>query len=170
MVVEDGVDKVGIPEVSRRAGVRDSTIYRRWQTRENLVVDALLAVSERLLQAPDTGSLHGDLRAFAIELIDYLRTPLGDGLTRSLAFLPESEATRPARNEFWSSRLRELRPMLDRAIERGELSPDADGRLLLELVVAPIHFRHLLTREEMDHTLADRLAGAAIQALHTTPS
>lgn len=34
-VTEQGVENVGIPDISRRAGVRDSSIYRRWGTREN---------------------------------------------------------------------------------------------------------------------------------------
>ncbi|MCV7192726.1 TetR/AcrR family transcriptional regulator C-terminal ligand-binding domain-containing protein [Mycolicibacterium brumae] len=169
MVIEGGVDKIGIPEISRRAGVRDSTIYRRWQTRENLVVDALLAASQRTLRVPDTGTLHGDLSTFASELIDYLNTPLGDGLTRTLAYIPESEATRQARETFWASRFQEILPMLARATERGELPADADGRALMELLVAPIHFRHLLTRQPADHAFAERLATAAIQAVQTAP-
>lgn len=169
-VIELGVGKVGIPEVSRRAGVRDSSIYRRWGTRENLLVDALLAASEHSLRVPDTGSLHGDLTAFASDLIDYLDTPLGDGLARTLASIPDSEDTRSARDEFWASRLQTLLPMLTRAIERGELPPDADGRVLIELVIAPIHFRHLLTRERTDHALAGRLATTAIQAVRTNPA
>ena len=170
VVVEHGVDKVGIPEISRRAGVRDSSIYRRWGTRENLLVDALLALSERTLRVPDTGTLHGDLSTFASELIDYLNTPLGDGLTRTLASIPESDETRQVRETFWASRFQEVLPMLTRAAERAELPPDADGRLLIELLIAPIHFRHLLTREPVDHAFARRLATAAIQAMHTTPS
>ncbi|MEN0140333.1 MAG: TetR-like C-terminal domain-containing protein [Rhodococcus sp. (in: high G+C Gram-positive bacteria)] len=169
-VIELGVGKVGIPEVSRRAGVRDSSIYRRWGTRENLLVDALLSASEHSLRVPDTGSLHGDLTAFASALIDYLDTPLGDGLARTLASIPDSEDTRSARDEFWASRLQTLLPMLTRAIERGEVPPDADGRALIELVIAPIHFRHLLTREHTDHAFASRLATAAIRAARATPT
>ncbi|AHH20046.1 transcriptional regulator, TetR family [Nocardia nova SH22a] len=169
VVVELGIDKAGIPEISRRANVRNSSIYRRWGTRENLIVDALLAASERMLRVPDTGSLHGDLSAFASELIDYLNTPLGDGLTRTLASFPESEETRSARETFWASRFQEILPMLTRATERGELPPDTDGRALIELLIAPIHFRHLLTREPTDHELASRLATTAIQAMQTVP-
>lgn len=168
-VIELGVDKVGIPEVSRRAGVRDSSIYRRWGTRENLLVDALVSASEDSLPVPDTGSLHGDLTAFASALIDYLGTPLGDGLARTLAFIPDSEGIRSAREEFWNARLQTLLPMIARAIERGEVPPDVDGRILIEFVIAPIHFRHLLTREHTDHALASSLAATAIRAAQTTP-
>ncbi|WP_440713849.1 TetR-like C-terminal domain-containing protein [Gordonia sp. FQ] len=167
-VIELGVGKVGIPEVSRRAAVRDSSIYRRWGTRENLLVDALLGASEHALRVPDTGSLRGDLSAFASDLIDYLNTPLGDGLVRTLASIPDSEDTRSARDEFWTSRLRTLMPILTRASERGEVPPDVDGRILIELVIAPIHFRHLLTREPTDPALVSVLVDTAIRAAQTT--
>ena len=94
VVVEHGVDKVSIPEISRRAGVRDSSIYRRWGTRENLILDTLLAASERLLAVPDTGTLHGDLTNFACELISYLDAPLGHALARTLASVTDWELTR----------------------------------------------------------------------------
>jgi hypothetical protein len=40
--------------------------------------------------------------------------------------------------------------MLDRAIERGELSASVDQRLLLEALIGPLHFRTLLTGEPID--------------------
>ncbi|GAB11003.1 putative TetR family transcriptional regulator [Gordonia araii NBRC 100433] len=87
-----------------------------------------------------------------------------------LAFVPDSEETRSARETFWASRLQAVLPMITRAIERGELPPDVDGRALIELLIAPIHFRHLLTREHADQALVGRLATAAIQAAQTVPA
>ncbi|GAB2548832.1 TetR/AcrR family transcriptional regulator [Nocardia heshunensis] len=164
-IAEHGVDHVGIPDISRRAGVRDSSIYRRWGTRENLVLDALLAYSERLLPTPDTGTLHGDLTAFATELAVYLATPLGQGLARALAYTTDTEATASARTTFWSTRFRATAPILTRAATRGELGPDADARLALELLIAPIHFRAMLTREPADADFIDRLATSVCRVL-----
>ena len=165
VVAEDGVDKVGIPEVSRRAGVRDSSIYRRWGTRENLILDVLLAASERVLPVPDTGTLHGDLTAFARSLIDYLDTPLGHGLARALAYVTDSEEIGEARKAFWANRYRATAVMIDRAVARGEIPPDTDARMAMELFIAPIHFRNLLTRERSCTEFADQLATYVIRAL-----
>jgi AcrR family transcriptional regulator len=165
IVAEQGVDKVGIPEVSRRSGVRDSSIYRRWGTRENLILDVLLAASERTLPVPDTGTLHGDLTTFATALIGYLDAPLGHGLTRALAFVTDTEEIGRARKRFWDSRHRAAEVMISRAVARGELPPDADARIAIELLIAPIHFRNLLTREGSDAELAGQLATYVIRAL-----
>jgi AcrR family transcriptional regulator len=164
-VAEHGVEKVGIPDISRRARVRDSSIYRRWGTRENLILDVMLAASEHTLPMPDTGTLRGDLTAFAVQLIAYLDTPLGSGLARALAYVTDSEEIGEARKAFWTARYRATEPMISRAIARGELAPDADGRMIIELLIAPIHFRNLLTREHSDAELAEQLAKYAIRAL-----
>jgi AcrR family transcriptional regulator len=168
VVAEHGVDKVGIPEISKRAGVRDSSIYRRWGTRENLILDVLLAASERTLPVPDTGTLHGDLTAFAVELIEYLDTPLGEGLLRALPFVTDSDDVSEARKTFWETRYRAATTMISRAVQRGELPPDTDARFAIELLIAPIHFRNLLTREPIDTRLANQLATHVIRAMRPT--
>jgi AcrR family transcriptional regulator len=165
VVEEGGGDKVGIPEISRRAGVRDSSIYRRWGTRENVILDALLAASERTMPVPDTGTLHGDLTALATALIDYLDAPLGQGLVRALPFASDSEEINEARKAFWDARYRATESMFSRAVARGELPPDIDGRIGVELLIAPIHFRNLLTREPVDAEFASQLATYVIRAL-----
>jgi AcrR family transcriptional regulator len=165
VVAEQGVDKVGIPEISRRAGVRDSSIYRRWGTRENLILDALLAASERTLPVPDTGTLHGDLTALATALIDYLDAPLGRGLLRALPFITDSEEISEARKAFWDTRYQATEAMISRAVARGELPPDTDARITIELLIAPIHFRNLLTRERIDAEFAKQLVTYVIRAL-----
>lgn len=165
LVAERDVDVVGIPEISRRSGVRDSSIYRRWGTRENLIVDALLAASEGTVPVPNTGTLHGDLAAFATALIDYLGAPLGRGLARALAFVPDSKADAEARKTFWAARYRETMLMISRAVDRGELPPDTHARMAIELLIAPIHFRNLITHEESDAEFANQLATYVVRAL-----
>jgi AcrR family transcriptional regulator len=164
VVAEYGVHKVGIPEISRRAGVRDSSIYRRWGTRENLILDALLALSERSLPVPDTGTLHGDFTAFATALITYLDAPLGHGLARALPFVTDSDEISQARKSFWDRRYHAAKVMISRAVARGELPPDTDARIALELLIAPIHFRNLLTGEQTDAGFAGQLATYVIRA------
>jgi AcrR family transcriptional regulator len=167
VVAEDGVDKVGIPEISRRAGVQDSSIYRRWGTRENLILDALLAASERTLPVRDTGTLHGDLTALATDLIEYLDAPLGRGLARALPFFTDSEEISAARKTFWETRYRATEVIISRAIDRGELPADTDAQIGIELLIAPIHFRNLLTHQQVDAEFAEQLATYVIRALQS---
>jgi AcrR family transcriptional regulator len=165
LIDERGIDKVSVPEVARRAGVHDSSIYRRWGSRENLVADALLAHSAQVIPTPDTGSLRGDLAAFATSVAAYLSTPLGRSLTRTMAFINDSEATASSRRTFWQARYQAAAPMIERAVERGELRAHADPRLVLEILIAPIHFRLLSTREPLGADFVTDLVDFVMRAL-----
>ncbi len=162
VVLEVGVEKVGIPDISRRSGVRDSTIYRRWGTRENLVLDVLLTGSGRTLPVPDTGTLRGDLTAFASALDDYLQSGIGQGLLRALASIADSPEIAEARDVFWRQRFEAVEVMFSRASARAEVAAEVDARTAIELLIGPIHFRHLLTRQPCDAGFIDNLVTTVI--------
>ncbi|MFJ4773835.1 TetR/AcrR family transcriptional regulator [Streptomyces uncialis] len=156
-MAEHGPDAVSVPEIARRAGVHETSVYRRWGTREHLVIDALLDYSEEQLPLPDTGTLRGDLIAFANSLAAYLDTPFGKALARSMAAADDGQALGESREEFWTSRFDLARTMIDRAVARGEIPEDTDPAFVLETLIAPLHFRALLTRRPIDRHLTGRL-------------
>src|SRR5258708_479650 len=82
---ERGLDKLTVADIAERSGVHETSIRRRWGTKEGLICDALLNNSEQYLPIPDTGSLREDLAAFASELAAYLTTPLGKALIHAMA-------------------------------------------------------------------------------------
>jgi AcrR family transcriptional regulator len=150
-----------VSEVADRAGVHETSIYRRWGTRENLLIDALLDATEGL-RVPDTGSLRDDLTAYAQDLADFLATPVGHALERTLAVAGDDPDTRAARDRYWASRSERSQQMVVRAVERGELPDTVDPRLLIEMLVSPVHFRVLLTREPVDPAMPARLVDALL--------
>jgi AcrR family transcriptional regulator len=174
-VAAGGADTVSISEIARRAEVHETSIYRRWPTREHLVLDALLDYSEATLPIPNTGTLRGDLIAFATAVTAYLNSPLGRTLARSMAVAGDDDALAAGRAQFWQSRLELSSAMIERAKERGEIPTDLDAATALELVIAPLHFRALLTHQSVDEQaigrLVDRLlAGLIGQELSTRRS
>ena len=162
-IAEHGVDGVAIGKIARAAGVHDTTIYRRWATREHLVVDALLAYSEQQIPVPDTGSLRGDLQEFASSFAAHLSTPFGVALVRSLIMV-DDPGFGDQRAAFWQSRFDLARAMLDRASARGELARDMLPDLLLEMLVAPLYYRALLTRKQADEQFIVTLVEALVRA------
>ena len=147
--------------VAKRSGVHETTVYRRWVTRENLLVAALLERSADAIPAPDTGSIRDDLLAIVREVLAYVGSPAGTAILRA-AMLPVDDAYTEARKGFWAHRLDALAPVVARGIERGELRAGTDGRLLLEMLIAPIHGRLLLTGEPVGDELAERLVDLAL--------
>ncbi|MFE7569136.1 TetR-like C-terminal domain-containing protein [Streptomyces sp. NPDC057539] len=109
-----------------------------------------MAYSEGQLHIPDTGTLREDLITFADSLAAYLDTLFGKALVRSMSAAADEPALAESREEFWRSRFDLARIMIDRAVARGELPEDTDPAYVLEVLVAPLHFRALLTRRPID--------------------
>ncbi|MGW6063214.1 TetR/AcrR family transcriptional regulator [Streptomyces sp. NPDC055189] len=159
LIGERGYGNFTVGEVAARAGVADSSIYRRWGNLETLLTDVLLARLNALSPMPDTGSLAGDLRTYAAQVAREITGPDGLAVVR-LAVVLSSNGRQglQARDGILAERTRQLQSMLDRARERGERAPDALG--VLDHIMAPMYIRVLfgmeLTPDYVDG-LVDRL-------------
>ncbi|MEN0139180.1 MAG: TetR/AcrR family transcriptional regulator [Rhodococcus sp. (in: high G+C Gram-positive bacteria)] len=163
-----GMDGLTVADASARAGVHESTIYRRWGTRENLMIDALLEEAEELLPIPDTGSLRDDLIAYLTSLAAYLSTPQGNAFDRALAAAGDDPAASQARRQYWTTRHSLSGEIITRAINRGELPDATDPRFTVEMLVAPLHFKVILSREPLDPDLPTRLVDTLLRGLAAT--
>jgi len=131
--------------VAARAGVGKASIYRRWPSKGALAFDATLG--EYLAGQPtrDTGSLEGDLLATARDWIRSVeRSPLGPTL-RFLTAEVQSDASLAAawRERFVGPVRRQRRPILERAIARGEIPAGSDTELILDMLYGPLYHRYL---------------------------
>ncbi len=167
LLLEQGLTGLTVCEVARRAQVNETSIYRRWGTRENLIIDALLADAAEQLPVPDTGTLRDDLIAYATALARYLTSPGGNALDRALASAGDDPATRRLRDQYWDARYAQSGQIAERAIKRGELPGTTEPRFVLEMLVAPLHFRIVLTREPLEPDLPTRIVDALLRGLVT---
>jgi AcrR family transcriptional regulator len=165
LLAERGLDRVTVADIAECAAVHETSIRRRWGTRENLICDALLNYSEVHLPIPDTGSLREDLIVFASELATYLTTPLGRALLYAMASAGEDSAIAEARSAFWQTRYELASAMIERAVARGELPATVDSRLALEALIAPLNFRALLTDEPPDGDFPRRVADLVLDGI-----
>src|ERR1700743_1531523 len=90
-LVANGFDSATVAGVAKRSGVHETTVYRRWVTRENLFVAALLERSADAIPTPDTGSTRHDLLAIVREVIASVCPPTGRSILRA-ATLPVDDA------------------------------------------------------------------------------
>ncbi len=156
-------DELSIPLVAERSGVHQSTIYRRWGSIPVLLNDVAAAGPARTSPLPDTGTLRGDLDAYATAVADSLAGPLGVLMLRAaVSNIPPEPGRGPS--AILLERTRQLQDMLDRAEARGEFPPSVDE--LLELVVAPLYF-HALFGQPAGAEHARRLVDRLLTALAT---
>jgi AcrR family transcriptional regulator len=163
-----GLADFRIAAVATLAGVHETSIYRRWGSREGVLLDALLRTTEHELRVPDTGRLRDDLVAYALALGAFLATPVGRALDQVLALGDDLPAMAEARRRFWAERSAGSVAMVTRAIGRGELPDTVDPRLAVEMLVGPVHFRLLLAREPVDAGWARRLVDALLRGIMTS--
>jgi AcrR family transcriptional regulator len=167
-LAENGAPAASVAGVARRSGVHETTIYRRWVTKEKLFVEAMLSRSADEIPTPDTGSIRGDLLAVVRAVIAYVTSPVGLAALRVSTLTADDH--RDARQAFWAGRLNALRPIVERGIARGELRPDTDAGLLLETLIAPLHGRLLLTGEPVDEQLGERIVELVLDGARRSDS
>jgi len=125
VLAETGYDGMTIDMVAARAKAGKATVYRRWDSKENLVLDAVACMKSNEIDLdalPDTGTLRGDLVAMikAPTIRDSERKlKVMAGIVSMLARNPEmAEAARMALVE---PRASVNRILFTRAIDRGEI-------------------------------------------------
>ena len=152
-----GADDLSIRDVAQRAGVHETSIYRRWGTRANLVLDAVLGETQAAIPVPDTGSLRGDLLALMTSIAAFITTPLGEVLLRLALRTDLAQDDETAREQFWAERFTTGQTVLEQAQARGELRPGLDYQLAIETLIGALFVRRLLTREPVDDTVTERV-------------
>src|SRR2546425_529533 len=75
LVAERGYGEFTVGDVAARAGVADTSVYRRWGTLEALLTDVALTRLNTQSPMPDTGSLAGDLHAYAAQVAREITGP-----------------------------------------------------------------------------------------------
>jgi AcrR family transcriptional regulator len=163
-LTEHGYDALTVDTVAARAGVHRTTVYRRWRDVGGLISDVFAAAGDIDWHPRDTGSLHGDLAALNHEIHDSL-TEEPSIASALIAVSFRSETAARALQQLWEDRYSQSEIVVERAVRRGELTPDIDARALLIAATAPIYHQLVLLRTRADPQLPDRAAaGAALAA------
>jgi len=142
-----GFDNLSVESVAERAQVNKTTIYRRWPTPEKLVRAALLRVASEGIIVPDTGNLRADLS----KLIDMLRIVLASPHTHALIrmHLGGTMHGELAALSLTIQRQKDeqMKAILIRAVQRGELPPGTDVDLLYDTLVGAFFNLAVFRRE-----------------------
>ncbi len=155
-VAELGYDRLTMDAVATAAKASKATLYRRWSTKADLVVDAISrAKGCPMPEDVDTGSLRGDLISMACGnggFKDELPMSVIAGLITALH--RDADLQKAFRQRFLAPRLELVSKVYDRAVQRGEIAPDVDVELLsMTLPAVIVHHAYILGVEPTDELI-----------------
>jgi AcrR family transcriptional regulator len=158
LLADVGYGALTMDAVAAQAGVGKATIYRRWRTKEDLVVDTIAEISRAEVSPADTGSLEGDLRAMLRTIVDAVNGPTGAATQALLSTVPHNPALADAFREgpigVWRQAFGQI---FDRAEARGELRPGLAGTVVAEAITAPFVQRWLVNGLPVTEAYADEV-------------
>jgi AcrR family transcriptional regulator len=166
LLADVGYGALTMDAVAAEAGVGKATIYRRWRTKEDLVVDTISDLNRAEAHTPDTGSLEGDLRELLRTLVGVVNGPTGAATLSLLSTVPRQPALAEAfHNGPLAVWRQSFEAVFDKAETRGEVSAAFRGSVAAESVSALLVQRWLLTGRPIDEAYADQVLDTVILPL-----
>jgi AcrR family transcriptional regulator len=162
VLVRDGYDRLSMEGVAAAAGVGKATIYRRWSSKAELVIDAM-ATLKPALDSIDTGTLDGDIEL----LIATSCSPRSERVLQVMASICSALPREPDlldafRTRFTEPRIARISDLLVRARDRGELGPEVDVAMAASLVPSLMLQRVLMTGQPAGRAYAEQVVGSVL--------
>ncbi|WP_413104427.1 TetR/AcrR family transcriptional regulator [Streptomyces sp. Inha503] len=170
-LAEQGYGRLSMEAVAKRAGVGKSALYRRWPSKQRMVIAVVSELSIALVELPDTGTLRGDVLAGLRAVADWLTHPRFSRILPDLIAEAQrdEELSRALAHCIGEPRRARMSDALDRAVERGELSPDLDRELALDLLGGLVYWRVSARGAPLEPGYFERAADMALRALDARP-
>ncbi len=166
-LADHGWDGLRMDRVAARARVGKPALYRRWASRDAMIVDCLVTVRfESALPTP-AGTLRDDLLGWARPAAELLRDPLAG---RVIGAVLAAMSTRPELaaaidDRFRGPRRASTKAALERAIARGEIPATTDVELAIDLLAGPFYMYALGVAGAIPDDYPERLVDAVLSGL-----
>jgi AcrR family transcriptional regulator len=142
LLVEDGFDRLSMDGVAARAGVGKATIYRRWPSKEALVIEAVARRTDPFPAEPAEGPVRDRL----VALLDGILVASQTGVGRLLPCMVGASVTNPAlaahyREQIIGPRRARVRAIVQAGVDAGELRAGLDVDRAIDQLVGPLVYR-----------------------------
>ena len=160
---------VSYEAIAKLAGVGKATLYRWWPTKSFLILDAISSRVQAAQPIPDTGSALMDFKINLKALTDLYKAPETGPILVQLwgECLLNKSFRQVFRERFFDLRRGALRIIWERGVSRGELRPDVDFQLFMDLIYGPLIMRLMMDHAPLDEVEAERTVSVAFRGLAT---
>ncbi len=160
------VRNITIGGIAKEAGVGKPTIYRWWDSKCALVMDAFLATTAPKIPLPKKGTAIDSLSLQVRQVIKLLRGRTGRIVAEMVGEgQSDPHILQEFRERFFSQLLAPARTIIEQGKESGELDERLDTNLVLDLIYGPVYYRLLVGHQPLDDALAKGLSGTVVSAL-----
>jgi AcrR family transcriptional regulator len=160
---EDGWRRLSIERIATRAGVAVTTVYRRYASVEDVMLD-LVRDTFTAVRVPDTGSIRGDLVALMRDVVAAVG-PRRSLMAALVAAMDEHPSVDAAFRETRLRRRDETVAVIDRAVARGEVRPDVDAHLVLDTIAGLVDRRVLFWRTGPQPEVAEQVVDLVLPGI-----
>lgn len=144
--------------ISQRAHVSKATVYRRWNSKADLMLDAMELAGCGKFCTAGTGTLRGDLEKQISALVEFLNGPEAKTIRAVIAAVQsDAELAERFRQGWTDKRHRVFELAFSEAVERGELSPETDFDLLIDLIWGPVYYRFVSSFDPIEGGFPSRI-------------
>jgi len=162
VLVRDGYDRLSMEGIAAAAGVGKTTVYRRWSSKAELVIDAM-ATLKPTIDTIDTGTLEGDIELLIATSCSPRSQRLQQVMVSVCSALPrEPDLLEAFKTRFTEPRIARIANMLERARGRGELGLEVDLAMAARLVPSLMLQRALMTGKPAGRVYAEQVVGSVL--------
>lgn len=148
---EVGYDRMTMDAVATRARASKATIYRTWPDKPGLVAEALVNRFGATPEAPNTGSLRGDLMALMTLACKITNSADGEVITGVMTAAARNPAlARTVHECTYASKHQVNETIIRQAAARGEVRPDTDTHVFHEVIYSMIMTRKMTGEQPLD--------------------
>ena len=155
--------------LAARAGVAKTTILRRWPSKAAVAAAAVEQLALQTIDVPESGALRSDLHALLSNAVTVFTDGHGGFVPRLIRESGHHPEIADLLQTVILTRRLAYRRVLNRAIARHELDPDADQELIIDLLVGPMWTRLLITHERITQPFVNDIVDAIIRAFPPAP-
>ncbi len=165
---ERGVAGFTVEEVARRSGVSKATIYKHWVNGFDVAAAAYGDTVTAAVPVKDTGDAVKDLVGLVRRLARFYASDRGRVVAQLIGAAPsQGQGTTTLRDAFFSERRTATAALIRRGQERGQLRPDLDPELTIDLLFGPVVFRMFNGLGPLNGAEARAVAEMGIRAIAT---
>ena len=163
-LAELGMAGLSMDVLAQRAGVSKATIYRRWSSKEELVLDLMGRIAQPI-DVPDTGSIDTDVVTYCTAMAERFQAQASsDVLPHLVAASCHDPALRASLDQYVRMRRVPLQTILRRGVRRGELFAGFDVDMAVDMLVGAFMYRRLLLSDPVRPAQVEPLVRAVLGA------